>query len=33
MSATQCTCIRDDALLRLVVDPDCPATVLHVVHA
>jgi hypothetical protein len=29
MSATRCTCIRDDLLERLVADPDCPATDVH----
>jgi hypothetical protein len=29
MSATRCTCIRDGGLVRLVVDPSCPAWRLH----
>lgn len=29
MSATRCTCILDDRLQQLVVDPTCPATPLH----
>lgn len=30
MSATRCTCIRDERFVRLVLDPTCPAWVLHV---
>lgn len=30
MSATRCTCILDDRLQHVVVDPTCPATPLHV---
>ncbi|MCU1432017.1 MAG: hypothetical protein JWP95_1122 [Actinotalea sp.] len=29
MSATRCTCIRDQALERLVDDPECPASEVH----
>lgn len=30
MSATRCTCIRDAGFVRVVLDPTCPAWVLHV---
>ena len=29
MSATRCTCLRDAAFVRVVVDPLCPAWELH----
>jgi hypothetical protein len=29
MSATRCTCIRDERFLRLVADPTCPAEPIH----
>ncbi len=29
MSATRCTCIRDERFLRLVADPTCPAEAIH----
>ncbi|WP_255632948.1 hypothetical protein [Actinotalea sp. Marseille-Q4924] len=29
MSATRCTCILDGLLAQLVVDPTCPATLVH----
>jgi hypothetical protein len=32
MSATRCTCILDGRLQQVVVDPTCPATVVHVLH-
>lgn len=31
MSATRCTCIRDERLVRLVIDEFCPAFLLHVI--
>ncbi len=30
MSATRCTCIRDERFIRLVLDPTCPAWAVHV---
>lgn len=30
MSATRCTCLRDQRFLALVLDPTCPAWPLHV---
>jgi hypothetical protein len=30
MSATRCTCIRDERFVRLVLDPTCPAWAVHV---
>jgi hypothetical protein len=32
MSATRCTCILDDRLEQVVVDPTCPAARAHLVR-
>jgi hypothetical protein len=32
MSATRCTCILDDRLQQVVVDPTCPAARLHLLQ-
>lgn len=33
MSATRCTCVRSArTLVRLLVDPVCPAYTLHLLH-
>jgi hypothetical protein len=29
MSATRCTCVLDGRLAVIVLDPTCPATLLH----
>ena len=29
MSATRCTCIRDQRFIHLVLDPTCPAWSVH----